>query len=106
MKNIPNTYRVQSIEHSECKEWCLDKHYAKRMPPISYSFGLFDKNNVLIGICTYGRPMAHPLIKNAFGGLFQDCFYELNRLVLMMDYQRIHSHTLCLKRLKCYQSQW
>ena len=50
------------------------------MPPISYSFGLFDKNNVLIGICTYGRPMAHPLIKNAFGGLFQDCFYKLNRL--------------------------
>ena len=80
MQNIPNTYNVQSIEHSECKEWCLNKHYAKRMPPISYSFGLFDETNTLIGICTYGRPMAHPLIKNAFGGHFQDCFYELNRL--------------------------
>lgn len=78
--SIPNIFSVHGIGYDECKEWCLNKHYAHRMPPISFSFGLFNKENELVGICTYGRPMAHPLIKNAFGGKFQDCFYELNRL--------------------------
>lgn len=80
MSRIPEKYKVQGVGYDECKDWCLNKHYAHRMPPISFSFGLFDEDGILVGICTYGRPMAHPLIKNAFGGEFQDCFYELNRL--------------------------
>lgn len=73
-------YKVDSIPHSQTYEWLMYKHYAHRIPSISYSFGLFDDNAHIVGICTFGRPMAHILIKNAFNGLYQDNFLELNRL--------------------------
>lgn len=72
-------YDVKPITFEDCKEWVLYKHYAHRIPPIMYAFGLFD-GNVLVGICTYGRPVAHILVKKAFQGEYQDCFLELNRL--------------------------
>tara|TARA_Y100000593_G_scaffold68723_1_gene126271 strand:- start:612 stop:1301 length:690 start_codon:yes stop_codon:yes gene_type:complete len=74
-------YKVQKIKSQECKEWFLHKHYAKRIPSVSYAFGLY-KNNQLLGICSYGRPVAHTLIKHAFNGHYQDNFLELNRLVV------------------------
>lgn len=73
-------YRVISIDSKETYEWLLYKHYAHRIPSISYAFGLYDKNDSLVGICTYGHPVAMTLIKTAFNGKYQDCFYELNRL--------------------------
>lgn len=73
-------YRVISIDSKETYEWLLYKHYAHRIPSISYAFGLYDKNDSLVGVCTYGHPVAMPLIKTAFNGKYQDCFYELNRL--------------------------
>ena len=74
-------YKVQKIKNQECKEWFLHKHYAKRIPSISYAFGLY-KNNQLLDVCSYGRPVAHTLIKHAFNGHYQDNFLELNRLVV------------------------
>tara|TARA_Y100001951_G_C11205025_1_gene219431 strand:- start:47 stop:739 length:693 start_codon:yes stop_codon:yes gene_type:complete len=77
---IPDTYTVRKIMSFECREWFLKKHYAKRLPSISYAYGLYKDN--LIGICSYGRPIAHTLVKSAFTGKFQDTFLELNRLVV------------------------
>ena len=71
--------QVKSIKSEECREWFLYKHYAKRVPSVSYSFGVY-VDDVLEGICSYGRPVAHTLIKNAFNGEYQDDFLELNRL--------------------------
>lgn len=79
---IKENYLVKPIPNEECKEWLLYKHYAHRIPSISYPFGLFNKNLVLEGVCTFGRPMAHPLIQNCFQGEYQESFLELNRLVV------------------------
>ena len=76
---IKDKYKVESIKPFETYDWLKNKHYAKRVPSISYAFGLF-KNDCLVGVCTYGRPIAHVLIKNAFNGHYQNCFLELNRL--------------------------
>ena len=57
---IKETYKVKSIKKELCKEWVLYKHYAKRIPPISYSFGLFN-NNIMEGILTVGKPASNPL---------------------------------------------
>ena len=76
---IKDKYKVESIKPFETYDWLKNKHYAKRVPSISYAFGLF-KNDCLVGVCTYGRPIAHALIKNAFNGHYQNCFLELNRL--------------------------
>lgn len=77
--NIPETFSIRSISYDDCKEWCLYKHYAHRMPPISFAFGLY-RDMVLEGICTFGRPVALQLVKFAFKGEYQEQFYELNRL--------------------------
>jgi len=77
---LKNKYFVRSINSSETHEWFLKKHYAKRIPSVSYAYGLYKTN--LVGICTYGRPVAHSLVKSAFTGKFQDTFLELNRLVV------------------------
>ena len=76
-----NNLKVSSIEHFECKEWLLYKHYAKRIPSISYSYGLFDDLD-LIGICTIGKPPSPPLCVGVCGKEQSEYVYELNRLVV------------------------
>tara|TARA_R100000152_G_scaffold15400_1_gene7220 strand:+ start:27 stop:734 length:708 start_codon:yes stop_codon:yes gene_type:complete len=80
--SIPNDYTVQAIESSQTYEWFLYKHYAKRIPNISYSFGLYDRNKFLKGVCSFAKPMSHTLVQGALGGKFTDTFLELNRLVV------------------------
>ena len=79
--SIKDKYKVDQIKKEQCKEWFMYKHYAKRMTSISYSFGLF-KSKELVGVCSFGRPVAHILVKKAFSGHYQHNFLELNRLVI------------------------
>ena len=51
--SIKEIYKCYSIKKDLCKEWLLYKHYAKRIPSITYSFGLF-KNDILVGVLTFG----------------------------------------------------
>lgn len=79
--SIVNKLKVKSVQTEVVKEWFLYKHYAKRIPSISYCFALLDENDITIGVCSFGRPIAHSLVKNAFQGEYQDNFLELNRLI-------------------------
>ncbi len=81
--NIKDEYEVRAIQSWECKEWLLAKHYAKRVPPINYAFGLYDSAKTLSGVCTYGIPASR------FEFSIQP--YELNRLVVN---DRMPSNTL------------
>tara|TARA_R100000655_G_scaffold10571_1_gene25243 strand:- start:130 stop:783 length:654 start_codon:yes stop_codon:yes gene_type:complete len=76
--SIKEKYKVKSIAKYLCKDWLLHKHYAKRIPSISYSFGLFDDN--LIGICTFGSPPSRALCIGVCGKENAEKVYELNRL--------------------------
>jgi hypothetical protein len=71
-------YTVSSIDYFHCKEWLLYKHYAKRMCPIEYSFGLFDENKVMQGVITFGTPVSSTL-RDLWKGEYK--LMELNRLV-------------------------
>ena len=78
-----NDFYVSSVEHSSTYDYIINKHYAHRLPSITYAFGLFKKTDntaYMCGICTFGRPVSHILIKNSFRGGYTDRFYELNRL--------------------------
>jgi hypothetical protein len=70
-------YDVKSIDYQDCKEWFLKKHYAHRIPPIEYCFGLYDGNK-LIGVCSYGTPVSNILRQT----IPSFKLYELNRLVV------------------------
>lgn len=75
-------YSIKTITHHDCREWLLFKHYAKRMCSISFSFGLFDPGNLLVGIVTFGMPPSSTLAKSICGEKYKDYVLELNRLVV------------------------
>lgn len=79
--SIKDKYTVRSIDTFQCKEWLLYKHYAKRIPSISYSFGIFDAENILQGVCTFGSP---PMSQQRLmcGEKYADIVLELNRHVI------------------------
>lgn len=77
--SVKAKYRVLPIGQFQCREWLLYKHYAKRIPMIEYSFGLYD-DNVLVGVCTFGSP---PRVMNNGECVFNNYTVktlELNRL--------------------------
>jgi len=49
---MKENYSVEKISYEQTKPFLLGIHYAKRMPSISFAFGLFNKNN-LCGVITY-----------------------------------------------------
>jgi hypothetical protein len=75
-------YKVKSIKSELCKDWLLHKHYAKRLCSISYSFGLFNKNNILVGVITFGMPPSSTLAESICGLEYKNYILELNRLVV------------------------
>ncbi len=72
-------YKVKSIPRDQTKEWLLKKHYAHRMPSVSYSFGLYEGIH-LIGVCTYGLPPAEN-VQLCCGEEYKENAIELNRLI-------------------------
>jgi hypothetical protein len=73
--------KVLPINNFEVEPWLLEKHYAKRMCPISFAFGLY-KDNRLVGVVTYGVPASPNLCSGICGFQNKDKVLELNRLCL------------------------
>jgi hypothetical protein len=73
--------KVLQIKPQETYPWLLEKHYAKRIPPISFAFGLYVESQ-LKGIVTYGVPSSSTLRDGLCGKEHSDKVLELNRLCL------------------------
>lgn len=71
--------KVLPIKPEETEPWLLKKHYAKRMCPISYAFGVYEDTK-LIGVVTYGTPASSSLRVGLCGEKWIDNVIELNRL--------------------------
>ena len=79
---MKENYVVKQIEAKSIHWMLLNIHYAKRVPPISFCYGLF-LNNQLVGCVCYGKPVSSTL-RNHLAGLDEaPNVYELNRLVLI-----------------------
>lgn len=76
-----NTVIVKRITYGDTKPFLLEKHYLRRMPSISFAFGLFI-DDVLEGVLTVGKPASVMLGIGICGELNKDYVYELNRLVV------------------------
>lgn len=74
-------YQVKPIDYQDCKEWFLKKHYAKRIPSVSYCFGLF-QDIELIGVCSIGKPASPFLCIGVCGESESQFVFELNRLII------------------------
>jgi len=71
--------KVLPINSFEVEPWLLEKHYAKRMCPISYAFGLYI-DSILVGVVTYGVPSSSNLRMGICGLEYKENVIELNRL--------------------------
>lgn len=78
--SIKDKYTVKTIKHHETKDWLLKKHYAKRIPSISWAFGLY--SDFLEGVCTFGTPASSTLLRGVCGESWSNTVIELNRLVI------------------------
>lgn len=72
-------FKVIRIQAKETYSWLLNKHYAKRIPSISYAFGLYE-DRILVGICTIGKPANPFLCSGIAGEQWKHIVFELNRL--------------------------
>ena len=75
-------YSVEAVSYEQTKPFIMDIHYAKRMPSISYAFGLFE-NNFLVGVVTFGSPASPRVCDGVCGKNHAKKVLELNRLVLL-----------------------
>ena len=99
--SIKNLYSIDSINSKETYSWLLNKHYARRIPSISYAFGIYKKEQ-LIGICTFGSPPSNALCVGVCGEEYKSDVIELNRLCLNDDKEKnvaSYFFTNCLKNL-------
>jgi len=78
-ESVKDIFTVKPIRMCDMiKSWFLEKHYAHRIPSISYLFGLYDKENILQGVCSFGMPPNY-IEMNAWKPFN---LLELNRLIV------------------------
>jgi hypothetical protein len=82
--SIKDKYRVQSIKPEIVKEWFLKKHYAHRIPSVSFCFALLNENNITVGVCSFGMPPNYIEMK----AWEPYDLLELNRLITNDDLER------------------
>lgn len=96
----------KEIKWSGCQEaqnMILTKHYAQRKPSISFLFGLFNDNNQLVGVCSFGKPASNSLCIGVCGRELSSKVYELNRLYIEPNQPKNTASWFvgkCLKSLK------
>lgn len=74
-------YSVKLIDNKDSYPYLLEIHYAKRIPSISYTYGLF-RNDELVGVVCYGTPSSPTLRRGVAGDDNIPNVLELNRLCL------------------------
>ena len=73
-------YEIREIKYDDTKDFILNKHYAQRMPSISFAYGLFNGND-MVGVLTIGKPASNSLCRGVCGQENAHKVYELNRLI-------------------------
>jgi len=92
--------KIEAINYIVARDFIIGKHYAGRIPSISFAFGLFE-NEVLVAVCTFGKPASNPLCKGVCGEAHSNKVYELNRLVALEGTEEISQFVSgCLRKLK------
>lgn len=92
-------FKVKKISYNETKHFILDLHYAKRMPSITWAYGLFD-GETMVGLVTFGKSASPSLSKGVLGEDLKSKVYELNRLVLIDNLPKNSASYLVSKALK------
>lgn len=77
---IKDDYFIKEIDYKTAMEIVIREHYLHRKCPCSKAFGLFDKENNIVGVITFGVSCSSTLLKGICGEDEMHNVYELNRL--------------------------
>lgn len=80
-KEHSNDVTFREVSYKETKPFLLYKHYAHRMPSISYSYGV-EMSGKLVGVLTFGSPASRNLVIGVAGKEYAKNVIELNRLYI------------------------
>jgi len=83
--------KVTQIKNEETYDWFKKLHYAKRLPMISYAFGLYE-NQKLVGVISYGVPSGRSVLESMTFKNYQHSILELNRLCLSKNKKNYASY--------------
>lgn len=89
---------VRPVERAETLDLIQNVHYARRVPSISFAYGLFIGED-LEGIITFGTPSSAPLRKGLAGEKYAPNVLELNRLCLRHNHPN-HASLLVSRAIK------
>lgn len=79
-------YKVLQITFKEAKHWLTKKHYAHRIAPSRFIFGLYE-GMTLKGVCCYGLPVSRFFVKS-FGKDYKGKVLELKRVIKYDDLEQ------------------
>ena len=96
-----NNQEIKQISYNEAIDFILHRHYAGRKPQITKAFGWYE-NDILVAVCTFGKPASPAVTNNICGYEYAPNVYELNRLVRIEEFKGQLSQFVskCLKELK------
>lgn len=77
----PRGYRVEPIRTKDAKVFVLEHHYSSTFVAARWSFGLFDRNE-LVGVATFSTPMSQAVVPK-YLDVAPDRGVELGRLCLI-----------------------
>lgn len=72
---------VRPLPYDQVVQWFKKRHYAGRIPSVSYAFGLYQDKS-LIGVVSFGTPASSSLLKGIAGEENAKYVLELNRLII------------------------
>jgi len=90
---------VRIIPYKQAIPWFKEKHYAHRIPSVSWAYGLYI-DDALEGVVSYGTPASSTLLSGVCGNKHSDKVIELNRLILNEKLPKNSTSFLVSKSLK------
>lgn len=78
--SLKNDFYIQKIPNSLAIELAIKYHYLHAKPNSKYSYGLFNKENILVGFVIYGIPASYALRESVAGKTYKNNVLELTRL--------------------------
>lgn len=93
--------QVVCLTAKEAWDFLMPRHYAGRKPSISQAFG-WVIDDVLVAVCTFGKPASPSLCDGICGKEHSASVYELNRLCRIEELKEPLSQfvSACLRKLR------
>lgn len=77
---LKDKYKIKQIDYRTAMDLVIKNHYLHRQAPCSMAFGLFEKNERVVGVIVYGVSCSSTLLKGICGESEKSNVYELTRL--------------------------